>query len=202
MDQVDVWRGEFGKAYTDRNKTDWRVKLPIFRDILAGFGINSILEVGCNRGCNMVALRHLLGDSTEIVGVEPNEYAAGLAREEGFVVQDGTVYGLPFASNRFDLVFTNGVLIHVPLDKLEQAIREMHRVSKRHILAIEYYAEEETIIPYRGYDNLLWKRNFLHEFKSVYPDLLLVDHRLWGTGDNPTCDRMDSWLFEKKDVHH
>jgi hypothetical protein len=32
--QREIWEGEFGNAYTDRNVIDWRVRLPAFRHML------------------------------------------------------------------------------------------------------------------------------------------------------------------------
>jgi len=59
--QLEVWEGEFGKAYTDRNVIDWRTRLPAFQQMLGGLPIKRVLEVGCNRGHNLVCLAELLG---------------------------------------------------------------------------------------------------------------------------------------------
>lgn len=193
MDQISIWKGEFGNKYTDRNQVNWQIKLPIFRQILAELNITSILEVGCNRGHNLIALRHLFGDKLEITGVEPNEYAASQARLAGFSVQDGVIANLPFAVNRFDLVFTSGVLVHVPLNKLKRAIQEMYRVSKHYILAVEYYAEEETEIPYRGHHDLLWKRDFYNHFKATVPVYVIRQGQY-----EEKNSAVSWWLFEKE----
>jgi len=193
MDQVSIWKGEFGDAYTDRNKVDWQTKLPIFRQILAGLDITSILEIGCNRGHNLIALRNLLGNKLEIAGVEPNKYAASQARQAGFSVQDSIISSIPFAANRFDLVFTNGVLVHVPLNKLRRAIQEMYRVSRRYIVAMEFSAEKETEIFYRGYTDLFWKRDFLTHFETTVPVYLIRQ----GQYEEKNGD-VDWWLFEKE----
>ena len=60
-DQLEVWQGEFGVAYTDRNLVDWRLRLPAFRQMLDGLSLQRIVEVGCNRGHNLVLLTELLG---------------------------------------------------------------------------------------------------------------------------------------------
>lgn len=193
MDQISVWKGEFGNEYTDRNQVDWETKLPIFKQILTGLNITNVLEVGCNRGHNLIALRHLLGDKLEITGIEPNKYAADQARQAGFSVQDGIISSVPFAANRFDLVFTNGVLIHVPLARLPRAIGELNRVSKKYILAMEYYAEEETEILYRGHHSLLWKRNFYDHFKTAVP-VHVIRQGQYMKGSGP----VNWWLFEKE----
>ena len=185
MDQLRIWEGEFGKDYTDRNVIDWRTRLRAFRQMLDGLPIKRVLEVGCNRGHNLVCLAELLGEESEVVGVEPNRYALKLARASS--VKVGVLYGhafdLPFKAGYFDLVFTAGVLIHIPLEYLPLALREIYRVSKRYILAIEYFAQEETAVCYRGHDNLLWKRDFLQHYRSQFPDLTLIRSGYWGPED-------------------
>jgi hypothetical protein len=68
-------------------------------------------------------------------------------------------------------------------------------VSKRYILAIEYFAQEETAIHYRGHDNLLWKRDFPQHYRSQFPDLALIRSGCWGPEDG--FDRTHWWLLEK-----
>src|SRR5215212_5929034 len=89
--QLDTWRGDFGEAYTDRNQIDWRTRLPGFREVLAGLELPRVVEVGCNRGHNLIALSELLGETSEIIGIEPNRYARELARQASpkFAVLEG-----------------------------------------------------------------------------------------------------------------
>lgn len=197
MQQLHAWRGEFGNAYSDRNQDDWRTRLPTFRQMLAGLQITRVLEVGCNRGHNLTVLTELLEEGSELVGVEPNQYALEIARQQN---PKATVLGaqasdIPFEDAYFDLVFTAGVLIHIPLAALPTALSEIYRVSRRYILAIEYFAEEETVIHYRGYDNLLWKRDFLKHYCSEFPGLTLLRSGYWGPEDG--FDRTHWWLLEK-----
>ncbi|MER3422658.1 MAG: hypothetical protein C4293_04925 [Nitrospiraceae bacterium] len=196
-EQLKIWMSEFGKSWTERNLIDWRKRLPAFRDMLRLLPVKRVLEVGCNRGHNLIALAELLGEESELVGVEPNRYALELARASS--VKIGVlwshVFDLPFRDGYFDLVFTAGVLIHIPLTDLPAALAEIVRVSKRYILAIEYFAEEETAIPYRGYDNLLWKRNFLKHYQRQFPELCLVRSGYWGPEHG--FDGTHWWLLEK-----
>lgn len=195
--QLQVWQGEFGRAYTDRNPVDWRTRFPAFQRMLEGLPITSVLEVGCNRGHNLRAVAELLGEHREIVGIEPNTYARQLARatypEAGIL--SGHAFDLPFKDAYFDLVFTAGVLIHIPLDDLPLALAEIHRVSRRYMLAVEYFAEEETVIHYRGYDDLLWKRDFRKHYQTQWPDLRVMRCGYWERQHG--FERTHWWLFEK-----
>jgi pseudaminic acid biosynthesis-associated methylase len=194
--QLDAWQGRFGAEYTDRNAIDWRVRLPAFWEMVGGLDVRRVLEVGCNRGHNLVALRKILGDEAELAGVEPNPHALELARATGAAeFHGGTVYELPFADGSSDLVFTAGVLIHIPPEKLPAALAELHRCSRRYLLAVEYAAEEETVVPYRGHGDLLWKRDFLKEYQTHFSDLRLVRQGFWGKEHG--FDRTTWWLLEK-----
>lgn len=195
--QRKMWESDLGKSYTDRNVIDWRTRLPAFRKMLDGLLVKQVCEVGCNRGHNLIALTELIGEGNNIIGVEPNQYALEIARASS--VKIGHLYGhasdLPFKDGYFDLVFTAGVLIHIPLEELSIALSEIYRVSKRYILAIEYFAEDEIAIPYHGHDNLLWKRNFLKHYQTQFPDLDLIRSGYWGPEDG--FDRVHWWLLEK-----
>ena len=194
--QLDAWQGQFGKEYTERNAVDWRLRLPAFRAMLEGLEVSRILEVGCNRGHNLVALRALLGEAAGLAGVEPNPHALELARGTGAAeCRAGHILELPFADGSFDLVFTAGVLIHVPPTDLPAALAELHRCSRRYLLAAEYDAAVETAVPYRGHTDLLWKRDFLEEYRGRFPGLSLVRQGYWGKEHG--FDRTTWWLLEK-----
>lgn len=195
--QLDVWRGQFGRDYTDRNIVDWRLRLRAFRQALGGLHIWRVLEVGCNRAHNLEAIAHLLELDAELVGVEPNRHAAELARASATkaTVLLGNAFNLPIRDSSFDLVFTAGVLIHIPSDHLPLALSEMFRVSRRYVLAIEYFASRETQVSYRGHDDLLWKRDYLALFRSQFPDAALRQSGSWGRDQG--FDRTSWWLLEK-----
>jgi hypothetical protein len=99
-EQLDVWKSDFGKGYTERNQVDWRRRVPAFRAMLGGLPLRHVLEVGCNRGHNLVTLREVLGPDVELTGVEPNEYARQLASESGVKAVAGSIFQLPFPDGR------------------------------------------------------------------------------------------------------
>ena len=158
METVEVWQGEFGDQYTDRNVLNPEIRVKAFRTMLDGLNLNRVLEVGCNRGHNLAVLKSLYPD-IELVGIEPNQQAREIANRN-FPILAGDTRDLLFRSDCFDLAFTAGVLIHISPADLHQAMREIARVSSAYILAIEYFAEEDTEVTYRGNTGLLWKRDF------------------------------------------
>lgn len=195
--QLAAWQGDFGKAYTDRNVVDWRDRVTGLRQMLGRLTLSSALEVGCNRGHNLLALAEIFGEECDVVGIEPNRYALSIARESSprVGVLCGNIFDLPFTDQRFDLVMTSGVLIHVASEDLSLALENIYRVSRRYILAVEYYAPEDTTLHYRGHDNLLWKRDFGAHYLRQFPDLRLLND---GFRDAERgADETNWWLFEK-----
>jgi spore coat polysaccharide biosynthesis protein SpsF len=197
MSELDAWKGDFGATYTDRNVIEWQARQPGWREVLQGLTVQSVLEIGCNRGHNLVAISDLLGEQADVVGIEPNRHAQRVARgsSDRIAVLNGDAFALPFKDRTFDLVFTAGVLIHIALARLPAALAEIHRVSRRYIVALEYFAEEETSIPYRGRDDLLWKRNFLKHYQEQFPELVLVRSGYFGAEQG--FDRTHWWVLEK-----
>lgn len=172
--ELDAWTGEFGDAYTVRNRPDPKqleARIELFSEILRhmeGPPPTKILEVGANVGANLIALGRLLGHlAPSLTGIEPNAKARNvLETVQNVRTMNGQAEQLDFASDSFDLVFTSGVLIHLRPDEpggpspLRQACKEIARVSKQWIVAIEYFSAQPREIIYRDRKNLLWARDF------------------------------------------
>lgn len=195
--QLRIWKSQFGEEYTDRNIIDPKVLIPGFRRMVGNLDIKRILEIGCNRGHNLIALSEI--GEYDLIGIEPLQYAVLEARAASnrISVLDGDCFSIPFIDSYFDLVFTSGVLIHIAPEDQPRAIDEMYRVSNRYLLVIEYYAKPETLVHYRGYNDLLWKSDFKNILLQQKPSLECVDEGLWDTKN--WIDNCNWWLFEKKE---
>ncbi len=193
--QLDIWTSDFGARYTDRNDREIPARRDAWARMLDGIVTSSVLEVGSNVGWNLAYLRDL--GRTGLAGVEPQAYAVSRARARlpNCDVRQGNAFELPFEDASFDLVFTSGVLIHIHGNDLGKAMREMHRVSRRYVLYIEYDAEDETPLAYRGVADALWKRNHKAAWMRAHPTLSPVRSGHWsleqGYDDCGWC------LFEK-----
>lgn len=195
-EQTQAWQGEFGTAYTERNQVDWASRFPAFRSVFEGLPIASALEVGCNKGHNLMALDRVLPGLASH-GLDLNPHALDVARERlpGGTFALGGADALPFPDASMDLCFTVGMLIHIPPACLDRCLEEICRVSRRYVFCAEYFADKDTEIPYRGRANLLWKRDFLSHYQRICPGLSLVRQDFWGPAqafDDVTC-----WLMEK-----
>ncbi len=202
--QVDFWRGDFGDAYTDRNVASpeqLQARRAMWAQILSHTlpaPPRSILEIGPNLGINLRALRALT--SARLLAVEPNDKARQQLVDDKVVapsdVRGGAASSIDLPDGVADLVFTSGVLIHIHPDHLEASVREIHRCAARWIGAIEYFADKLEMIPYRGYNDRLFKRDFGGFWLDTFPDLRVRAYGfVWKrvTG----LDNLTWWLFEK-----
>jgi pseudaminic acid biosynthesis-associated methylase len=191
-----LWSGEFGDEYVARNVDAWERRGPFWRELLGKVEVTNVLEVGCNVGANLHWLAEALGP-TLVFGVDVNEEALARARarypKANVVLASGRE--LPFRDRWFDLVFTAGVLIHLPPAVLPLAMAEIVRCSARYVLCAEYFAEEPTEIPYRGETGALFKRDFGGLYQELFPDLSLLEQGFLGQDEG--WDDVTWWLFER-----
>jgi pseudaminic acid biosynthesis-associated methylase len=188
--QAEVWKGEFGKEYTDRNTFDLDALEAVYQknygmtrkqineNSLRGVPRDaSFLEVGCNTGNQLLVLQKM--GYFNLSGVELQPYALEIARSRAHDIawMQGSVQALPYEAKTFDVVFTSGVLIHIAPADLPRAMDEIHRCAKTYIWGLEYYAPETTSVKYRGNDGLLWKMDYARTYLDRFKDLQLVDEQ-------------------------
>lgn len=191
MSTVNLWRGEWGDAYHDRNKFTPEQVRPVFDRILSEYEpFERVLEVGCGLGHNLMAV-----DADERYGVEPNDAAREAAQDayHSLLLYDGEAQRLPFRDDWFDLVFTCGLLIHIPPQDIRKVVEEVARVSRRFVLAVEYAFPVEEVREYRGEDAALWVRPY-GTLLEAWGSLRIVGHDAADSNLYPGCEW---WLCEK-----
>lgn len=202
--QLEQWTGEFGNEYVNRNaaaEDQIRIRMRALTEIfrcLDGDPPKTILECGCNIGLNTRAFRRFLG--AELFAIEPNAKAREIVLAEGVLdeahLKEATLGALPFDDGTMEFVFTSGVLIHIHPDNLSTALDEMHRVSSKYLMMIEYFSQKPETIPYRGRDDLLWKRDFGKAMLERHPELITVDVGFFWS-QTTGFDDATWWLFRK-----
>lgn len=201
---VEEWRGPFGDSYIDRNPMSedlLRTKLQDWARIIAplrGRRVETILEVGANVGQNLAPLSKLT--NATLFAVEPNAKARSKLATTGYIdpanIREATADALPFADGSMDLVFTCGVLIHIPPEGLAAACAEMHRVSRRFVLAMEYFAAEPTEKKYHDREGMLFLRDYGAYWLQQAPDLDVIDYGFcWKPFSG---ESFNWWLMEKR----
>lgn len=192
-----LWGGEFGDQYVDRNAGAYDQRAEFWRVLLERRPCKRVLEVGCNVGGN---LRWIAANTpaTGVHGVDINEKALASLRGEypSINAQWSSARSLPYRDGWFDLVFTMGVLIHQPDSTLPLVMAEMVRCSRRWILAGEYFSGTTEEVSYRGHEGALFKRDYGTLFNDLFSELELVDQGF--LGHDVGWDDITWWLFEKK----
>lgn len=178
-EQEKFWAGSFGNEYTKRNAGDKIIasNMALFSRIVGRTsGISSLLELGSNRGLNLVAIGGVI-PGIEMQAVEINEEAAKeCAKIPNVKVFNGSAFDFAFKDEEYDLTFTKGVLIHIAPDKLNKMYDILYRASRKYILVAEYYNPTPVEVMYRGNEEKLFKRDFAGEILDKYSDLKLLDY--------------------------
>lgn len=191
-----LWSGDFGDAYTDRNQAAGARRNRFWAALLDEFPAKRVLEVGCNLGANLrwIAMRV---PPTRVYGVDVNGKALRELRRALPAVNAvwSRARSLPFRDRAFEMVFTMGVLIHQLPETLPIIMGEIVRCTDRFVLCGEYYAPEPTEVPYRGQSGALFKRDFGGLYQQLFPELRLRKQgflsRLEGWDD------VTYWVFER-----
>jgi pseudaminic acid biosynthesis-associated methylase len=207
--QTAVWKGDFGRAYTDRNTLDPEAlddlcrknygisRTEINQTALQGIASHaSFLEVGCNAG-NQLALLGQMGYSN-LSGVELQPYALEIARRRlpGVGLAQGSALAIPHGDSAFEVVFTSGVLIHISPDDLPRALEQIYRCARTYIWGMEYFWPEVTEVNYRNHSGLLWKMDYARRYLESFPDLELVREQRLPYLENANVDSV--FLLRKK----
>jgi SAM-dependent methyltransferase len=190
---TDLWTGNFGNQYHDRNRVSWQDRIPFWESAIQYTNATRVFELGCGPGWNFRAI-NTCAPGVECFGADLNAQAVNEARGAGYEVHHIGEQGIPglYEPGTMDMTYTSGCLIHVPPAALERTMRQLIDLSGRYVLAIEYHEEEgEVEVDYRGQSGALWRRNY----GKLYQDLGL---RLLSVVPNADgFDACTAYLLEK-----
>jgi SAM-dependent methyltransferase len=83
----------------------------------------AILDFGCGPGRDLMALS-ALGHAP--IGLEGSASFAAMSRENGCEVWEQNFLALDLPTNRFDGIFANASLFHIPAQELPRVLGELH----------------------------------------------------------------------------
>lgn len=195
---TSFWAGSFGDDYTERNRVNWEDRVPFLQRMLeATMGPSSFLDVGCNAGWNLRALRKITDNKMEASGLDINQKALAEATEAGFDVYNAPADQCdqdPFGPDCAQMVIVSGVLIHIPPEQLDATLTAIRNASQQYVLAIEYRSSsgQDEAIEYRGHDGRLWRRDFGEHFKRIGGLEVIETGPADGYGPDSTY-----WLMER-----
>jgi hypothetical protein len=198
MDTQKIWADEFGNDYTRRNRVDWRKRIPIWQHFIDKTGARSVFELGCNAGWNLSAIKAITLSQANAQNHQPYVWGAdvnekALAQAEGCGLDVYNVHTDKFDHYTAELCFTAGVLIHIPPEELGKAMNRLIRMSSDWVLAIEYEADQEEEIVYRGKKGLLWKR----PYGELYQEMGLTMIETGKLQQDVGFDNCRYWLMRK-----
>lgn len=100
--------------------------------IAAAFAPTACLEIGCAKGEFVTEMRRR---GVRSVGTDVSQYSVAQAPADlrGRALVASRISAIPFAADSFDLVVAIEVLEHVPPDDVEDALRELWRVSRNFV---------------------------------------------------------------------
>ena len=206
-DSASLWTGSFGDEYTVRNsqvpnrRAFWETitlkyltdQKPVDPEHLDVQKPKKVIEVGCNIGANLKYLAEL-APWAYLLGTDVNALALEAVNDRKITTMQANLFKMPwYFMHVFDLVVCIGVLVHTLDEELDDAIRAVFRLSRKHVLIGEYWAQEWTPIPYHGYENALRKGPFDHRIAAV-AHKLPIETGFLDKGDG--FDRVTWWMYK------
>ena len=123
----------------------------------------SFLELGCGAGRNLKAL-HDADPEVSLQGVDINANAIASAGRHvpAANLKTGSLYELgEHPDDAFDVVYTSGVLMHVPHGEVEATVREMHRLARLAVVHLELHG------PSHGFDFHRYPRDYAALYERI-----------------------------------
>jgi SAM-dependent methyltransferase len=128
--QQDIWASK-----SDSIEHYWNIAMPRtlwFIKELQKYNFDSIFEVGCNSGRNLFHIENKI-----IGGIDICKAAIDFAKEK---MPNGNFYTGAIQDmkiDKYDIVFSSGVLLHIPPDDIKQVIINMILKSNKYIMHME-----------------------------------------------------------------
>jgi pseudaminic acid biosynthesis-associated methylase len=198
--QENFWAEKYSDEYIKKN-SKFNTELGIeawIKMLNKTNNIKNLLECGCNIGRNINFINNIL-PKTEKSVIEISTQALKIVKKNNIIKNsfNGPIIDAEF-KEKFDLVFTMGVLIHIHPQDLLKNMKKIFNLSKNYILIGEYFNRTPTTLKYQGEDDKLFKNDFGKIFQTNF-DVKLVDYGfLWGhIYDSAGFDDFTWWLFKK-----
>jgi spore coat polysaccharide biosynthesis protein SpsF len=177
-EQREFWSGEFGDEYTKRNNSSELIgsNIALFSEAFKSISNRpgSILEVGANRGLNIVALKNIF-PNCDFSAVEINPKAFKELSKLNVKATNSSIQDF-ISAEQYEVVFFKGVLIHVNPDSLHDVYQKAAHLSKKYVLMVEYFNPTPVEVEYRGHSKKLFKRDFAGEFLDRNQGWKLTDY--------------------------
>lgn len=209
-DQQNYWRKR-GKTYIhDFLDAAFVDRETFFQDMLIDhlrtLQFDSAFEAGCGFGWNLKRLKTDFPHCC-VGGVDFSLAQLDHARHYLAGLNIDTVCGdnctMPLGDNAYDVGFSVGVFMNIHPDKIEDACKEMVRVSRKYIFHIEYDQRNTTE---KIHNSRITKRNIIsHDYCDIYKNLgcnvvKFLTHKNFGQNYLAYQEKLSSRIKERKFV--
>lgn len=145
-------------------RRDWNIKTPDWitgywksskhphRDLiiqeLKKIEFESLLEVGCNAGGNILRIRDEFDISDlDLAGIDVNADSIQFIQEKlpDVLWRIGNAKNLPFHEEEYDVVLADAILMYADPEESKEILSEMNRVAKKAIIIVDWFSEKEEI---------------------------------------------------------
>ena len=144
---------------------------------------NRVLDLGCADGRIIDKINAVYKVGIDFV-IEP-------LRDVKAKVYASNISDLPFDDNSFDVVISTEVLEHLDAKTFHKALKEMNRISSKHIIiSVPYREQLIQLLTHcsnckRYYHAFLHKKSFSdNDFVEIFPDFKIVTSFKYGTTSN------------------
>ncbi|MRR55445.1 MAG: class I SAM-dependent methyltransferase [Deltaproteobacteria bacterium] len=123
------WSGEEYEYFIDRRVRMMKLRLDRHCSLSSPWQ-HSVLDFGCGTGVTENFLRNCFPDSS-LFGVDLSDDSIQLARQtnsSGAAFTTGDGKSLPYQDKKFDLIYTNGTMHHIPAEERLGVLSELKRV--------------------------------------------------------------------------
>ena len=104
----------------------------VFNNLVRILHPSSMLDVGCAYG---FIVKRCLEAGIFAMGLDVSQWCGQQKVIPGHYIR-GTAWALPFKNKSFHVLFSEGVLEHIPEDKIDQVFAEFERVAARRCLGV------------------------------------------------------------------
>lgn len=143
-------------------------------DTISKFSPESILEIGCGSGVNLYLLAKKFPNAL-IWGIDINkksiEYGKAKFKELGIdkvKLLNQSADDLVYEGFKYDVVFTDAMLIYIGTDKIRQLMSHIIRLAKKGIVLCEWH--NERLCSLGQYKDGVWQRNYRNLLQGYSTD--------------------------------
>lgn len=162
------------KEFLPEKDVEVNARVRLVYKLLPKKGVKSILDVGCGDGY----LCYCLHKKYHVEGVDISEKRINRAKKLYPYIhfKVGALPELPYSDSSFDLVTAVETLEHVP--ELDEAMKELKRVSRKYILITVPYKERPTPVYCPYCSKVFYKNGHLHYFDEEILSNLMKKNNL------------------------